>query len=88
MSAGVATMTSMLMHEGLPAELAYLPLIESGYRPLAVSPAGAGLPILLLGLFTAGLGIALHARSDGCRGTGRGACRRGIFPGKGGWGGR
>src|SRR5262249_24326227 len=26
---------------GLPAELAYLPLIESGYRPQAVSPAGA-----------------------------------------------
>jgi membrane-bound lytic murein transglycosylase D len=37
----VPTMTDMLIHEGLPAELAYLPLIESGYRPQAVSPAGA-----------------------------------------------
>ncbi|MBI3770633.1 MAG: transglycosylase SLT domain-containing protein [Deltaproteobacteria bacterium] len=37
----VPTMTDMLIHEGLPAELAYLPLIESGYRPHAVSPAGA-----------------------------------------------
>lgn len=35
------TMTDMLLREGLPAELAYLPLIESGYRPLAVSSAGA-----------------------------------------------
>ncbi len=37
----VPTMRDMLIHEGLPAELAYLPLIESGYRPQAVSPAGA-----------------------------------------------
>ena len=35
------TMTDILVREGLPAELAYLPLIESGYQPLAVSPAGA-----------------------------------------------
>ena len=31
----------MLAHAGLPTELAYLPLIESGYRPLAISRAGA-----------------------------------------------
>ncbi len=37
----VPTMAGMLAHAGLPAELAYLPLIESGYRPLAVSRAGA-----------------------------------------------
>jgi membrane-bound lytic murein transglycosylase D len=37
----VPTMAGMLAHAGLPAELAYLPLIESGYRPQAVSPAGA-----------------------------------------------
>jgi hypothetical protein len=37
----VPTMTDLLIREGLPGELAYLPLIESGYRPLAVSPAGA-----------------------------------------------
>jgi hypothetical protein len=37
----VPTMTDILTEEGLPPELAYLPLIESGYRPLAVSPAGA-----------------------------------------------
>jgi membrane-bound lytic murein transglycosylase D len=37
----VPTMTDMLINHGLPAELAYLPLIESGYRPLAVSSAGA-----------------------------------------------
>ena len=36
----VPTMSSMLAHAGLPTELAYLPLIESGYRPQAVSPAG------------------------------------------------
>jgi membrane-bound lytic murein transglycosylase D len=35
------TMTDMLIREGLPAELAYLPLIESGYQPDAVSHAGA-----------------------------------------------
>src|SRR6266404_1748824 len=29
----VPTMSSMLAHAGLPTELAYLPLIESGYRP-------------------------------------------------------
>ncbi len=37
----VPAMTDMLIREGLPGELAYLPLIESGYRPQAVSPAGA-----------------------------------------------
>jgi membrane-bound lytic murein transglycosylase D len=37
----VPTMTDILVREGLPAELAYVPLIESGYRPLAVSRAGA-----------------------------------------------
>ena len=37
----VPTMTDMLIRQGLPGELAYLPLIESGYRPQAVSPAGA-----------------------------------------------
>jgi hypothetical protein len=37
-------MTDILVREGLPAELAYLPLIESGYRPRAVSPAGAAGP--------------------------------------------
>jgi transglycosylase-like protein with SLT domain len=35
------SMTDILVREGLPKELAYLPLIESGYRPQAVSPAGA-----------------------------------------------
>ena len=40
----VSTMTDILVREGLPAELAYLPLIESGYRPTAVSPAGAAGP--------------------------------------------
>jgi len=40
----VPTMADMLAREGLPAELAYLPLIESGYRPHAVSPAGAAGP--------------------------------------------
>ena len=37
----VPSMRDILVGEGLPAELAYLPLIESGYRPQAVSPAGA-----------------------------------------------
>jgi hypothetical protein len=37
----VPTITEILVREGLPAELAYVPLIESGYRPQAVSPAGA-----------------------------------------------
>ncbi len=32
---------SILQKEGLPTELAYLPLIESGFRPHAVSPAKA-----------------------------------------------
>lgn len=32
---------SILRKEGLPTELAYLPLIESGFRPHAVSPAKA-----------------------------------------------
>jgi membrane-bound lytic murein transglycosylase D len=38
------SMRDILVREGLPAELAYLPLIESGYRPQAVSPAGAAGP--------------------------------------------
>jgi membrane-bound lytic murein transglycosylase D len=38
------SMTDILVSDGLPAELAYLPLIESGYRPQAVSPAGAAGP--------------------------------------------
>ena len=38
------SMTDILVREGLPAELAYLPLIESGFRPQAVSPAGAAGP--------------------------------------------
>jgi membrane-bound lytic murein transglycosylase D len=38
------SMTDILVREGLPAELAYLPLIESGYRTQAVSPAGAAGP--------------------------------------------
>ncbi len=33
--------TDVLEREGLPTELAYLPIIESGYRTEAVSPAGA-----------------------------------------------
>ncbi|MFQ5667628.1 MAG: LysM peptidoglycan-binding domain-containing protein [Candidatus Binatia bacterium] len=37
----VPQMSAMLKQEGLPEELAYLPLIESGFRPLAVSWAGA-----------------------------------------------
>ncbi len=37
----VPSMRDILVGEGLPGELAYLPLIESGYRPQAVSPAGA-----------------------------------------------
>ena len=35
------SMRNILAREGLPEELAYLPLIESGYRPQAVSRAGA-----------------------------------------------
>jgi membrane-bound lytic murein transglycosylase D len=35
------SMRDILVREGLPAELAYLPLIESGYREKAVSSAGA-----------------------------------------------
>lgn len=38
------SMRDILAREGLPEELAYLPLIESGYRPQAVSPAGAAGP--------------------------------------------
>ncbi len=38
------SMRDILVREGLPPELAYLPLIESGYRPQAVSPAGAAGP--------------------------------------------
>jgi hypothetical protein len=38
------SMRDILVREGLPVELAYLPLIESGYRPEAVSPAGAAGP--------------------------------------------
>jgi len=37
----VPRMSSILQQEGVPPELAYLPLIESGYRPHAVSRAGA-----------------------------------------------
>ena len=37
----VPRMSSILQKEGLPIELAYLPLIESGYRLHAVSRAGA-----------------------------------------------
>ena len=38
------SMRDILAREGLPEELAYLPLIESGYREKAVSPAGAAGP--------------------------------------------
>jgi len=38
------SMREILVREGLPAELAYLPLIESGYRTQAVSSAGAAGP--------------------------------------------
>jgi hypothetical protein len=38
------SMRDILVREGLPVELAYLPLIESGYRTQAVSPAGAAGP--------------------------------------------
>jgi membrane-bound lytic murein transglycosylase D len=34
-------MSSILAEEGLPPELVYLPIIESGFRLNAVSPAGA-----------------------------------------------
>ncbi len=37
----VPRMSSILQRQGLPQQLAYLPLIESGYRTQAVSPAGA-----------------------------------------------
>ena len=37
----VPRMSSILQKEGLPQELAYLPLIESGFSPYAVSRAGA-----------------------------------------------
>ena len=37
----VARMSIVLRREGVPAELAYLPLIESSFRPQAVSRAGA-----------------------------------------------
>lgn len=37
----VSRMSSILEKKGLPQELAYLPLIESGYSPHAVSRAGA-----------------------------------------------
>ncbi len=37
----VPRMVSILEKEGVPTELVYLPLIESGYRTRAVSPAGA-----------------------------------------------
>ncbi len=37
----VPRMSSILQKKGLPQELAYLPLIESGYQPHAVSRAGA-----------------------------------------------
>jgi membrane-bound lytic murein transglycosylase D len=35
------TISSILAEEGVPPELAYLPIIESGFRLNAVSPAGA-----------------------------------------------
>ncbi len=38
------SMTDILAREGLPTQLAYLPLIESGYRTHAVSHAGAAGP--------------------------------------------
>lgn len=38
------SLTNILKSEGLPEELAYLPLIESGYQDHAVSPAGAAGP--------------------------------------------
>ncbi|HXQ21397.1 MAG TPA: lytic transglycosylase domain-containing protein [Candidatus Acidoferrales bacterium] len=37
----VPRMSTILRKRGLPQELAYLPLIESGFRQYAVSPAGA-----------------------------------------------
>jgi membrane-bound lytic murein transglycosylase D len=37
----LGTVTTILADEGVPAELAYLPIIESGFRLNAVSPAGA-----------------------------------------------
>lgn len=37
----VPSMRAILTSEGLPPELVYLPIIESGFRPEAVSPAGA-----------------------------------------------
>ncbi len=40
----LSSMRDILEREGLPVELAYLPLIESGYRTQAVSPAGAAGP--------------------------------------------
>lgn len=40
----VPRMSSILEKEGVPQELAYLPLIESGFRPQAVSRAGAAGP--------------------------------------------
>lgn len=40
----VPRMAAILQEEGVPPELAYLPLIESGYNNRAVSHAGAGGP--------------------------------------------
>ncbi|HEX7409118.1 MAG TPA: transglycosylase SLT domain-containing protein [Candidatus Binatia bacterium] len=40
----VPQMSSILQKNGVPQELAYLPLIESGYSTHAVSPAGAAGP--------------------------------------------
>lgn len=40
----ISRMTAILAEEGVPPELAYLPLIESGYNTAAVSPAGAAGP--------------------------------------------
>jgi len=37
----VPSMSAILTSEGLPPELVYLPIIESGFRTEAVSPAGA-----------------------------------------------
>jgi membrane-bound lytic murein transglycosylase D len=50
----------ILAEEGLPIELAYLPLIESGYRTGAVSPAGAAGPWQ----FVAATGRAYGLRID------------------------
>lgn len=57
----VPRMQSILAREGLPTELAYLPLIESGYRLEAVSRAGAVGPWQ----FIRGTGKRYGLRMDG-----------------------